>query len=45
MEAAPKLDKPESKRFDALATLVAAYEDKHYPIGEPSLEAMAQFER
>jgi HTH-type transcriptional regulator/antitoxin HigA len=34
MDAAP--DTPESEELDRLATLVEAYEDRHYPIGLPN---------
>ncbi|RAZ72532.1 transcriptional regulator [Mesorhizobium atlanticum] len=29
----PVADSPEAYRFDVLATLIEAYETKHYPIG------------
>ena len=31
-------------RLDVLATLVEAYEAKHYPIGPPSFEAAVDYE-
>lgn len=31
-EDEPKVGSPEGDRFDVLATLIGAYEDKHYPI-------------
>ena len=31
----PEIDTPEGVRLDVLATLVEAYERKHYPIGPP----------
>ena len=41
-EAEP--DTPESDRLDVLATLVEAYEKKHYPIGPPDpIEALRYF--
>ena len=30
-----KTGTPEGDRLDALATLIVAYEDKHYPMGSP----------
>ena len=37
-------DTPESDRLDVLATLVEAYEKKHYPIGLPDpIEALEHF--
>ncbi|MDA0239770.1 MAG: helix-turn-helix domain-containing protein [Proteobacteria bacterium] len=30
-----KANSPEGDRLDVLATLIEAYEDKHYPIGPP----------
>jgi len=35
MEGDPKLGTPEGDRLDVLATLVEAYEAKHYPIDPP----------
>lgn len=35
MESDPVLGTPEGDRLDVLATLVQAYETKHYPIGLP----------
>jgi len=35
MESDPKLGTPEGDRLDVLATLVEAYEAKHYPIDPP----------
>jgi HTH-type transcriptional regulator / antitoxin HigA len=35
MESDPPLGTPEGDRLDVLATLVQAYETKHYPIGLP----------
>ena len=32
----PEIDTPEGVRLDVLATLVEAYECKHYPIGPPN---------
>ena len=32
-EDEPKAGTPEGDRFDVLATLIEAYEDKHYPMG------------
>lgn len=34
----------EFDRLDVLATLVEAYEAKHYPIGPPSFEAAVEYE-
>jgi HTH-type transcriptional regulator/antitoxin HigA len=34
----------EFDRLDILATLVEAYEAKHYPIGPPSFEAAVDYE-
>jgi HTH-type transcriptional regulator/antitoxin HigA len=35
MEADPELGTPEGDRLDILATLVQAYEARHFPIGAP----------
>lgn len=34
-ENEPEVGSPEGDRFDVLATLIEAYEDKHYPIEAP----------
>ena len=34
-DSEPRLGTPEADRFDVLATLIAAYEDKHWPIEAP----------
>lgn len=31
----PEVGSPDGERFDVLATLIAAYEDKHYPVEAP----------
>ena len=36
------IDTPEGDRLDALATLVEAYEAKHWPIGDPEPVSPAQ---
>lgn len=41
-ENEPEVGSPEGDRFDVLATLIEAYEDKHYPIKAPDpVEAIA----
>ena len=39
----PDLDTPEGDRLDVLATLVEAYEEKHFPIGPPDPIAAIEF--
>lgn len=34
-ENEPEIGSPDGDRFDVLATLIEAYEDKHYPISAP----------
>lgn len=34
-ENEPEIGSPDGERFDVLATLIEAYEDKHYPISAP----------
>ena len=41
MDAAPGT--PEADELDVLATLVEAYEDRHFPIGDPEPLAAIQF--
>jgi HTH-type transcriptional regulator/antitoxin HigA len=41
MDARPRT--PEGARLDVLATLVAAWEEKHYPIGPPDPVAAIRF--
>jgi HTH-type transcriptional regulator/antitoxin HigA len=38
-----KFGSPEGEELDALATLVCAYEQEHFPMAAPDLEALAQF--
>ncbi len=43
MDLNPDMDTPEGDRLDVLATLVGAYEDKHFPIAAPDPIAAIAF--
>ena len=43
-EVEPEIGSPDADRFDVLATLIEAYEEKHYPIATPDpVDAIAGY--